>query len=241
MVGGGGRQTRSAGKEITADFCKVPASTVTAQPGSSPVPRPHLSSGTGKSREEPWPRGRPAGVTHSVPSRWPRASPAAARLALAHPRAGQRGCRGRTRPWGRRRALCCSAGPAAGPALAVLPWGERGHRAGVSRLLTRLPPAPAPPRGPSNAQQLPAGQRGEEKPSREGWAGTVPVLVPCDLPQAAQLCPARLWSHKKASPHPQLWASSCPVANPSPGTVLIPFPAPGPCREAGKSRGLTAQ
>lgn len=82
MVGGGGRQTALGRKEITANFCKVPASTVIAQPGSSPVPQPHLSSGTEKSREEPWPRGHPAGVTLSVPSPRPQASPAAARLPL---------------------------------------------------------------------------------------------------------------------------------------------------------------
>lgn len=70
-------------KEITANFCKVPASTVTAQPSSSPVPQPRPSSGTEKSREEPRQRGHSAGVTLSVLSPWPQASPAAAKLPLS--------------------------------------------------------------------------------------------------------------------------------------------------------------
>lgn len=122
--------------------------------------------------------------------------PSRSKAAPAHLRAGQCGWRGRTRPWGRRMGLCCSGGPAVHPLLAVLPWGARGHRAGVSRLLTRLLPGSSTPVGAPAMLSLSAApgmaeRGGEAKQGGLGWHSS-----PVTCRRTAQLCPARLWSHK---------------------------------------------
>lgn len=198
MVGGEeGRRARR--KEITANFCKVPASTVTAQPSSSPVPQPRLSGGTEKSREEPGRRGHPAGVTFSVASSLPSRSKAAP----AHLRAGQRGCRGRTRPWGRRKALCRSGGPAAGPPLAAL-HGERVRPPGWRQpVVNTAAPRLQHPHGDPSMLSLSAApgsaeRGGEAKQRGLGWSlssGPRELLQGCPAVPSQAEAPQRQPQH----------------------------------------------
>lgn len=164
-------------KEITANFCKVPASPVTAQPSSSPVPQPRLPSGSEKSREEPWRRGHPAGMTLSVPPARARASPAAAGLPLHIPVAAEAG-RGRgeeagslPQPWPR-----CRPSPAALPGGAAVAPGWR------QPVVNTAAPGSSTPAGPGmlSLSAAPGTAERGEKLSREGWAGTEPVPVPRD-------------------------------------------------------------
>lgn len=164
-------------KEITANFCKVPASPVTAQPSSSPVPQPRLPSGSEKSREEPWRRGHPAGMTLSVPPARARASPAAAGLPLHISVAAEAG-RGRgeeagslPQPWPR-----CRPSPAALPGGAAVAPGWR------QPVVNTAAPGSSTPAGPGmlSLSAAPGTAERGEKLSREGWAGTEPVPVPRD-------------------------------------------------------------